>query len=309
MERLVITGPTGWIGRAMLALLAEGDARDGLGQGDEIALFGSRAGAVPLADGRSLPIRPLTTISADDVAGAHVIHLAYLTKGKVAELGEDAFRSGNDAIDAALLDALEKAVPASVFVASSGAARLAELGTDRHLYGVMKLEQEARFLDYGASHGVPVLCGRIFNVAGPHINKLEDYAVSNFAVQALERGAIRIEARQPVFRSFLHVTDLCRLVLRALRSGHGSAAPVDLCGNVVLEMADIAALVAAEVGGTVAISRPDLTFGSRSDYLGLAQDTKVLAMQLDLELAEPRMQVRDTVNWIRQTSQAHLMQA
>lgn len=305
MQRWVITGPTGWIGRALLALLTSAEALDGVQAGERIALFGSRAETLQAGDGRELPVRPLSDIGPEDVAGARVVHLAYLTKDKVAALGEDAFRFGNDAIDAAMLSALEQAAPASLFVASSGAARLAEQGIDRHPYGLMKLEQEARFLAYGAARDVPVLCGRIFNVAGPHINKLDDYAVSNFAVQALMNGAIRIEARQPVFRSLLHVTDLCRLILRALRSGHGRAQPVDLCGNVVLEMADIAALVAAEIGGHICVSRPDMSFTSRSDYLGCSQETRVLAMQHGLALADPATQVRDTVNWIRRAPQGN----
>lgn len=308
MERWVITGPTGWIGSALLALLTSTEARDGLQAGERIALFGSRAGTFQAGDGRELPVRPLSEIGPEDVAGARVVHLAYLTKDKVAALGEDTFRFGNEAIDAALLGALEQAAPASLFVASSGAARLAEQGIDRHPYGLMKLDQEARFLAYGATRDVPVLCGRIFNLAGPHINKLDDYAVSNFTVQALTNGAIRIEARQPVFRSLLHVTDLCRLVLRALRSGHGHPQPVDLCGKVVLEMADIAELVAAEIGTPVSISRPDMTFSSRSDYLGCPQETQVLAMQHGLVLADPATQIRDTVNWIRRSTPANVSQ-
>ena len=302
MERWVITGPTGWIGQALLALLAsEGDA-DALRVGGTLTLFGSRAASFKLPSGELVEVRPLSDIGPQDVAGARVIHLAYLTKDKVAVLGEEAFRAGNEAIDAALLRAMEQSSPAALFVASSGAARLAEQGVDGHLYGRMKLEQEARFLGFGQAHDVPVLCGRIWNVAGPHINKLDAYAVSNFAVQAIETGAIRIDAGQPVFRSFLHVTDLCRLMLRALRQGLGSSGPVDLCGNAVLEMADIAALVAAEVGGTVAISRATMNFASRSDYLGCAQETRVLAMQLGLALADTGLQVRDTINWIKAMS-------
>lgn len=299
MERWVITGPTGWIGQALLALLAsEGDA-DALRPGGTLTLFGSRATNFKLPSGELVAVRPLSDIGPDDVAGARVIHLAYLTKDKVAVLGEEAFRAGNEEIDGALLRAMEQSSPAALFVASSGAAHLAEREVDGHLYGRMKLEQEARFLGFGKAHDVPVLCGRIWNVAGPHINKLDAYAVSNFAVQAIKTGEIRIDAGQPVFRSFLHVTDLCRLILRALRKGHGGARPVDLCGNSVLEMSDIAALVAAEVGGAVTISRATMNFASRSDYLGCAQETRVLAMQLGIALADTALQVRDTLNWIK----------
>ena len=297
--RFVLTGPTGWIGRALLELMHRPGDADGLAEGDEIFLFGSRAGVVRLVDGRELPVRPLADIAPDDVAGAHVIHLAYLTKDKVAGLGEDAFRRGNSAIDAALFAAISDAAPASLFVASSGAAQLAESGRDAHPYGLAKLEQEGRFLEWAREAAVPTLCGRIFNIAGPHINKLDAYAVSNFALQALNEGRIVVTADVPVFRSFLHVEDLCRIVLRAARRRIGADRPLDLCGSQLLEMQDIAELVAQEVGGAISIERPALDYSRCSAYLGAAQDSWVIAARLGLRTTDIRNQVRDTVNWIR----------
>jgi nucleoside-diphosphate-sugar epimerase len=215
--RFVITGPTGWIGSALLALLhREGDP-DALAEGESVALFGSRERTIQVSDGPELPVRLLADLTAEDVGGAHVVHLAYLTKDKLNHLTEEEFRRGNTAIDDAVIDAANEMLPASIFVASSGAARQAEAGRDTNPYGLTKLEQEARFLAFARSNGVPVLCGRIFNLAGPHINKLGDYAVSNFVVQALDTRCIRIEANQLVFRSILHVEDLCRMIVRAAR--------------------------------------------------------------------------------------------
>lgn len=308
MERIVITGPSGWIGQALLACLTAGADPDALNAGacggGSLALFGSRSGTMALPDGSECPVRALDSITPDDVDGAMVVHLAYLTKDKIEQVGEAAFRATNTAIDRALLDALEQARPRSLFVASSGAARLAEDGIDANAYGLAKLEQEARFLEYGSASGVPVLCGRIYNVAGPHINKLDAYAVSNFAVQAMAGGPVRIQAAQPVFRSFLHVMDLCRIILRAGRQGLGHPRPLDLCGFEVLEMADIAALVVAALGDRrVAIERAPVDYRKRSDYLGCPQETRVLAMQLGLQPAGVAEQVSDTLAWIRKTAE------
>ena len=299
MERLVITGPSGWIGQALLACLSAPGDPDALRTEESIALFGSRAATLVGPDGTPFAVRPLGDITPDDVEGARVIHLAYLTKDKIAEFGEAAFRTANTAIDDALLAAIAAGRPRSVFVASSGAARLADEGIDRNAYGLAKLEQEARFLQYGLNSGVPVLCGRIYNVAGPHINKLDAYAMSNFAVQAMMGGPVRIAADHPVFRSFLHVMDLCRLILRAVRTGYGEDRAIDLCGNEVLEMADIAALVVAALGGHVTILRGPVDYGRRSDYLGCPQETRVLAMRLGLATSSTAVQVRDTIAWIK----------
>ena len=298
--RFVLTGPTGWIGRAMLAKLhAPGDP-DALGTDDRLALFGSQQGMVVVPGGPELEIRPLAQISPADVAGAHVIHLAFLTKDKVEQHGSDEFNRINTAIDDALLNAIAAESPASLFVASSGAAQLTEDGRDVHPYGLAKLAQERRFLAWAETSAVPTLCGRIYNLAGPHINKLESYAVSNFALQAMRAGSIRIEAKQPVFRSFLHVDDLCSLVLRAARSGLRRDRPIDLCGSQVLEMQDIAELVSAAVGVDIPIERPEVTSAAKSVYLGSGQDTRELALELGLDLAPSDVQVRDSVHWMRE---------
>ena len=298
--RFVLTGPSGWIGQAMLDALAK--ALGGTLAGRVVA-FASQSRKMALPSGETLEVRALETITAGDVAGAHVIHLAYLTKEKADLLGQAAFDATNDAIDTALLAALHGASTAgqpaaSLFVASSGAAALAERGTDRHPYGLAKLRQEARFLDWARAAGIPAIAGRIFNIAGPHINKLRAYAISDFALQAREAGVIRIQAGVPVFRSYLHVEDLCALVLEAARSGVGRAVPIDLCGAETVEMNEIAGLVAEASEGSVAITRGPLNFGEPSLYLGDATQTKVLTMELRIKLRPLIVQVADTIAWL-----------
>lgn len=293
--RFVLTGPSGWIGQAMLDALARALGGPLAGR---VTAFASRARDMDLPSGERLAVRALETITPDDVAGAHVIHLAYLTKEKAEELGEAAFAATNEAIDDALLTALRGAAPASLFVASSGAAALAERGVDRHPYGCAKLRQEALFLGWAAAAGVPAIAGRIFNLSGPHINKVRSYAISDFALQAREDGEIRIQARVPVFRSYLHVEDLCALVLGAARRGIGRAAPIDLCGAEVVEMRDIAELVAEASHGSPPIRRHSVDFDRPSLYLGDPTHAKVLAMELGLALKPMAVQVAETLDWL-----------
>jgi nucleoside-diphosphate-sugar epimerase len=263
-----------------------------------VTAFASSARTRQLADGGILAVRDLASITPADVDGAHVIHLAYLTKEKAELLGERAFTDTNLAIDDLLFAALQQSTPASLFVASSGAASLAAKGVDIHPYGMAKMRQEARFLEWSAKAGIPVLAGRIFNIAGPYINKVKAYAVSNFALQARETGEIVIEAAIPVFRSYLHVKDLCELVIKAGSSRIGRFCPIDLCGAEAVEMEDLAAIVARVVGMAGMVRRGPLDLGRSSSYLGEFADTKVLAMQLGYNLLGLEQQVIDTVAWM-----------
>lgn len=294
--RFVITGPTGWIGMAMLAVLAE---CLGPGWADHVTLFASSARPMTAPDGTSIAVRALEHIKAADVDGAHVIHLAYLGKEQVALAGERRFTDTNLAIDDHVLKAISEAAPASVFVASSGAASLAATGMDRHPYGLCKLRQEDRFLAWAASSGTPTICGRIFNVAGPHINKTGSYAIAVFIGQARDHGVIRIDATVPVFRSYLHVYDLCRMIVEAAKRQLDRSIPIDLCGFETVEMSDIAATVASEMKLSAAIERGGVDWSRPNAYLGSFCDTKVLAMQTEVPLAPFLWQVADTVRWIQ----------
>ena len=292
---LVVTGPTGWIGRATLARLAVDGALE------RVRLFGSSARTIEVA-GTMLPVRPLREIEGRDVAGADVIHLAYLTKEKAEALGEAAFVAGNRAIDAALLAACDEAPPHAIFVASSGAAMLAGAGTDPHPYGHAKLAQERAFLDYGRASGVPVVPGRIFNLAGPHINKVESYAIASFLTQGRRDRRIPITAAQPVYRSYLHVDDLVRLVVALLDMGMGYPAPIDFCGSEIVEMGEIACAAAKVLGlDEATITRPALACGTSSAYLGDPADIRTIAQHLDLPLRSFIRQVEDTAAFLRDT--------
>ena len=289
---IVVTGPTGWIGRALLGRLAH---RYGPGWSRSARLFGSRETELAAPDGTLLPVRPLATITGADVDDALVVHLAYATKEKVELLGERRFTDMNLAIDDHLLAALDAGRPRALFVASSGAAALAATGRDRHPYGLGKLRQEDRMLAWGARAGIPVLAGRIWNIAGPFMNKVGSYAIGDMLTQARTVGRIHINATVPVFRSYLHVSDLAELLLLALAAGVERAGPVDLCGAEALEMGDIAERVAALAGlGPAAITRPSVDWTRPSVYLGDFSQIKALAMQLDHRLVGFDRQLADT---------------
>ncbi len=299
-SRYVLTGPGGWIGSAYLAWFA---ANLGPAWPDRVSLYGSSARELTAPDGSKLWVRGLEDVRAADVDGAVVIHLAYLTKEKVEALGDQAFLAGNLGIDERLLSALSDGRPRGVFVASSGAAAQAEAGVDRHLYGMAKLMQEDRFLAWGREAGVPVLAGRIWNLAGPYMNKLESYALSSFLVQALQTGRIRVAAAVPVYRSYLHVGDLCALTTAVLAGGRAPETAVDLCGSLVVEMQDVAEAAAAATGlPPSAVERDSIDYARPSVYLGAAFETRSLAFASGVRLRDFAAQVADTAADLRERS-------
>lgn len=298
-SKYVVTGPTGWIGRAALSHLT---GLLGAGWRQQVSVFGSQARQEILPDIGAVDVRCLADIAPGDVDGAIVFHLAYLTQEKAGPLGAPAFFAANLAIDDALMGACRKARPKGVFVASSGAAAGIADAATRTLYGVTKTLQEDRFLHYGRETRVPVLAGRVYNISGPHINKIESYALSSMIGMAIRGEPLVISATVPVYRSYLHVDDLIRLVLAQLQSDDETpASPIDMCGQLVVEMEDLAHAVAASVGlgGDHPIRRGEVDCNRPNVYVGDATATRGLALRHGLKLRDFETQVTDTVTYLR----------
>ncbi len=54
---------------------------------------------------------------------------------------------------------------------------------------------------------------RIFNLGGPFINHTQAYALGDFILTLTRTGRIAIGAADPVFRSFVHVSEMARVIL------------------------------------------------------------------------------------------------
>ena len=300
-RRAVVTGASGWVGRAFIAHFK---ACYGPDWTRRVSLFGSSDYAMDF-EGVSLEVKALRRITPSDVQGADVFHLAFLTPEKVQQVGEAVFRETNLQIDRALVKAMTAGQPRSVFVASSGAAALAAGAGSYRQYGAAKLQQEATMLEWGQSNDVPVLCGRIYNLAGPYLMKPETYAVGSFIAQAMRSGRIVVEAKVPVYRAYLHIMDLCKLATRVADTGLRLAGPVDLSGPLVTEIQEVAEAVANAVGlEPDAIRRVDVDFTRPSAYLGDATQLLSLAMRLGVRLAPFEDQVRATAGYFNRPAEA-----
>ena len=262
--RLIITGARGWIGRAALASAARWW---GPTASKKIQAFGS-ADAELQIEGCRFNILALNKLTPDIVDDAIVMHLAALTKDRLSNHSVDEFLEFNAAIDSLVLGAIQHATPRGLFVASSGAAKLVEQGGG-DFYGLAKLIQERRFGELLEKMEGKLLRGRIWSVAGPHMNKPEAYALADFLNQGRRTGRIHIKAMQPVYRSYLHVEDIIDLSIAALLDARAPNTVIDLAGMEVVEMQDVAASAALALGlETSCISRPPLTLDRRNIYVG-----------------------------------------
>ena len=159
-QRVVVFGATGWLGMVALDVLesALGESFD-----RQVSAWASRERVVELRSGHKVAVGDLRDAGAADVDGALVLHFAFLTRDRVAEVGVDEFLRANRAITDHVLSALRGASPVGLVYTSSGAVYAPGGGYATDLadnpYGAAKRLDEialrAACSDVGASCVIP----------------------------------------------------------------------------------------------------------------------------------------------------------
>lgn len=248
--RLAITGATGWLGSA----LADMAIRAGLSTDNgRLRLFGSTERTVTYAGGRTARIEALN--KAEPLTGDDwlVAHFAFLGKERTVGMTPVDFAAANDAILSQVQFLLQRVQGARMIFASSGAAYGPDGGMARTLeenpYGYVKVRHEQALTNWRRSEGGALLIPRVFNVGGPHGNKLDLYAISSLVRSALTGAPVVIQARKPVFRSYVHVEELMAVLMNLIvKASLDDTLIFDTGGREVVELGDLAGRICEHFG-------------------------------------------------------------
>jgi len=282
---VVVTGAGGWLGQAALEMAHNAGA--------EIYAFGASARPYTLRDGVTLQIHALDELARLEARAPLVFHMAFLTREYAGKMPVDQYIATNRAISATVEDFIRRNGARGVFVPSSGAV----YAPPPNPYGEGKLEDEARFAALGQSLGIPTVLMRVFNLAGPFINKLHSYALACIIRDILARRPVTLRAAHPVWRGYAHVADVLNIALGLLLRGDSPPA-FDTWGEPV-ELSALATRAAALLGWDGAeIIRPEWQNGAADKYLGDAVQFSAHAKTLGFEPASLDRQVLDTADYL-----------
>lgn len=304
--QVLITGATGWLGRALIDMLAN---YFGEKMGRHVVLCGSKTSALTTNQGYQLPIYTTNdALAILDERPLLVFHFAFLTKDQVAKMSEDEYILRNRAISNELSHALGSRHVLGFMMASSGAVYdyLAKSQRDvpANLYGLLKFEDEQRFLNLCHEKNARYLAPRIFNISGPYINKFNVYALSSIIVNVLKNEPIVLKANRQVFRSYFYVGDLFELVLRYFLDGHDIYFPhiFDTVGVEIVEIEELACRICKVLGrNEPRILRPALDANISSDcYVGDAGTISSMLHHYEIELLSLDSQIAETAKFITQ---------
>lgn len=294
--RMIVTGAGGWLGLATLEML-----HSILGQAFQrrVVCFGSSARVLTLRGGTQIAQQPLAALADLSCQPSLVLHLAFLTQQKNMAMSADEFVEANRGIAQQVSATLERVGALGIFVASSGAAYLADRAggpESKELYGWLKLEDEARFDRWRRETGKAAVIARVFNLSGPYINRRSSYALASFVADALANRPISIRATNRVYRSYVSIEELMSVAVGVLTDRPGKTVKFDTAGEATYELGEIAEAVQVALGRDLGVRRPPLSSEQSSDrYVG---DGKAFAA-LRRELSVPELALPDQ---IRQTA-------
>ena len=228
-----------------------------------------------------------------------MLHLAFLTKDRAEQMDEAEYRRANRALSQRLLDHLDAIDTKAVFVASSGAARFADdpgRSAAMRLYGELKRADEEAFAAWAQAREARAVIARIFNIAGPHINKQASYALSALILDALAGRTVTVRAPHRVVRGYVAIRELMSLVFALLLEPKPEVIRFD-SGGEPMELADVAHEVARQTGAAVA--RAPLSSEAEDRYVGERTAYDRLLSAHRIEPVPFAQQVGETLAFLR----------
>lgn len=265
-SRLAVVGASGWVGMALAdqVLAACPDLAP-----DRLRLFGSGSRTLQIGS-REVQIEPLNANASLGDGDWLVVHAAIIGGDRVEGGDPPEVRRRNDALLDTVLALAEAGETRRLVAFSSGAAsRVETVSPARRAYATMKRDHEVAIAGWGRRTGRAVLIPRVFNLGGPFMNHIETYALGDFARALSMHGRIAIGATVPVFRNFVHVSEMARVILDMAVDETQSAEPFDVGGTQIVELGALARAVGEAMGQPEpVIDRPEPGDGPGDWYVG-----------------------------------------
>ncbi len=294
--RFIITGSSGWLGKALLEML-HSCFQEKLSQ-NVIAISNSQP-VITLRNGYKISTQSYDC-DFDKDCEYILCHFAFLTKDKTVMMNDDEYKKQNQIIRDNVTKIIHRFKPTSILYSSSGAVY-----GQSDLYGILKLEDEAYFQELAKKIDAQIIIPRIFNIAGPYINKYNLYALSDFIGQLMNNGKIVINANFPVVRSYIHVLDLFKICFYWLFDDEKKEKFImfDTGNDKEIELFDLAKMIIELIDPQGEIIRKEYQDLPANYYVGNIEIEKNLCRKYGLTLTGYKNIILDTHDYLKQINQ------
>ena len=277
--RTLLVGGHGWVGRALQeAAEARGCATMATGSHDSIATDRDLASAV------------------EDFSPTSLIFLAGVTPDRGPQLGKGGYQRSLDRIYTELDAVLSMYEFDHITYLSSGIAGRPPSQVHspfREMYRQAKVAEEALVDSHALSR--TVLTMRIFSLSGPFARDPLRYALFDFIRQA-RTGLITVSANGLVWRSYVSVLDVARVILGSAEMGISG---VRSTGGKSIELAELARRVAQVVNPAASVVSAERRSGVDS-YVGDDLEWRKWCTEVGVTGAGLSEQISESARWLDQ---------
>ncbi|MDH6537268.1 NAD-dependent epimerase/dehydratase family protein [Aurantimicrobium minutum] len=298
-HKLVITGAGGWLGTELLEKLLEEHGPEKII--NNVVCLGSHSRTKTLSDGTEIPVQLFTdSIEIQDVAG--FVHLAFLTRDKVATYGTEDYSFRNLAITSRAIELIEQIRPRWIATVSSGAVFSKPGGPLENIltanpYGFTKRVEETMLTQVAQEIGANISIGRLWGAMGSFMPVNRAYAVSDFIVQAHSAQQISIRANHEVWRRYCDAGEFMEVLITAAENLKKTSFD---SGGELIELGNLATTISSLMDANTLVSRPNSS-GNADRYFPEATQYESLCNELQIHQ-------KKLVDIIRSTLSGHLAQ-
>jgi len=215
-QRWLLTGAGGWFGKTALYEYEQSHGPGALRE--QVVAFASKPRWIDFGSAhgpiQALDLRDIRSIEAP----TGLLHLAFLTRDRIAQVGLNSYISTNREITAAVREVLQANPTIPAITTSSGAAAALDglpANVEANPYASLKQEEEALWREEAQQRMAVVF--RVYAASGRMMVEPERFALGDLLLQALAGQQLHIKARHRVERSYVHVGSLMQLAWAMLK--------------------------------------------------------------------------------------------
>ena len=280
LERVVITGASGWVGRTACNWLSQLDT--------QVLLFAASSRTERIGR-RDYQFETFDPRKIRDFKPTTVIDAAFLTRDKITTLPVETYISSNISLIEQGLE-LQRLTSVEKFIGISSGASVPHLKLEapnpsQDPYGFLKATYEKRLIENSELRAKTTI-GRIWSVSGSFVTKPSLFAFSNLIQQALT-GHIEIQAMHRVWRRYLDLEDFLKVITL---SGPDKSRVID-SGGTKVELQQLSESIFAELGLSPSIGRTldldspdDLYFSDESTWLCAIKEIGFVPLTLEEQI-------------------------
>ena len=290
-QRWLLTGAGGWFGRTALYEYEQRYGAQALHE--DVVAFASKSRWVEFGSAHG----PIQAWDLRDIqsfeAPTGLLHLAFLTRDRIGEVGLECYIKTNRALTAAVNAVLQANPTIPAITTSSGAAAALD-GLPTNLEGnpYASLKQEEETLWQNEAKRRMAVVFRVYAASGRMMEGPERFALGDFLLQALNGQQLQIKAGHRVIRSYGHVGSLMQLSWAMLKQPKPNGFyGVDACGDCI-DLLDLAQAISNAFGLQAPnhTINPDLPVdrygGNGNAFCQLLEDYRLIHPTLEQQIAD-----------------------